>query len=105
MTISRIVDGKNVSFELSDSELYRAFLEQEFILDRLDCEDMIAGFSDEDSIGCYGVDAGTFKTLLDDMAVEKRRNMDKYDMSWDYARDEAIRTIIDGYLKGEIVNS
>ena len=38
-------------------------------------------------------------SMIDDMASEMRRQIDKYDVSWDYARDEAIREIIEKELK------
>lgn len=98
MTITRTVNGKELSFELDSQELYEAYREQEFRFDRNDCEDCISCMSDEEVRDTYGVSAETFHTLLDEMASEKRRNMDKYEMSWDYARDEAVKSVIGRYL-------
>lgn len=103
MTIARMINGKLVPITLTDSELYEAYAEQQFLFDRMDCEDMCVGLDDEELVECYGVTGEQFESLLDEMATEKRRNMDKYDMSWDFARDEAIRETIrrSGYVSEE----
>ncbi len=96
MTIERVDEsGNSLVFELTSRELYDAFLEQQFLLDRNDCEGMIYGFTDAQVMECYGVDKAGFYELLDDMAMCLRRNIDKYDMTWEYARDDAVRTVIE----------
>lgn len=99
MTVTREINGSTVEIQLTDHELYLAFEEQQHTYDCYDCEDLIDGLSEEEVQECYGVSPGQFKALVDEMATEKRRNMDKYDMSWDYARDEAVRTVIDRFKR------
>lgn len=99
MTITRNVGGSTrqlpitMEFELTADELYNAYREQQFLFDRADIEDQFE-MSDEDCIECYGIRKKEAESLFDDMAVEMRRNIDKYDMSWEYARDEAVREIL-----------
>ena len=99
MTIQRQVNGEQLSFRLTDSELYAAFLEQEHIFDRCDIEDLITDLGDAETKEDYGVTQEQFKKLIDDMAFEKRRNMDEYDMSWYCARNKAVKTVLEKYMK------
>lgn len=96
MTIERYIQRKPYEFVLTDDELFAAYLEQQHIFDRDDCADAIAWLKGEEILEAYGVTYDTFHALLDDMAVEMRRNIDKYDMSWQSARDEAVRDVIAG---------
>lgn len=94
MKISREIDGKTYEFELTRDEIYRAFNEQEHIYDVADIEDVVFYMEEEEVLVEYGVSKESFLAMKDEMAYEKRRNMDKYDMSWDYARDEAISSVL-----------
>ena len=94
MNITREINGVIHEIELTDNELYQAYLEKEFQFDRMDVEDVFDGISDDDLIEAYGVGFDAIAPLIDEMAEQKRRNMDKYDMSWDYARDDAIRYVL-----------
>lgn len=94
MTITREIDGKAIEIELTSRELYDAYVEQEHYFDKCDIEDMIVGWEDDDIVEVYGVTRDAFESLVEEMAYRKRRYMDKYDVSWDYARDEAIRDVI-----------
>ena len=94
MKISRKIDGKEVEIELTDDELYDAYLDKEFIFDKQGVEDTICGWSDQEVLEVYDVDRTKFLSLADDMAVEMRRNIDKYEMSCSYARDEAIADVL-----------
>lgn len=94
MKINRTIDGKQVEIELTDDELYDAYLEKEFIFDKQSIEDAICGWSDQEVLEVYDVDRTKFLSLADDMAAEMRRNIDKYEMSWSYARDEAIADVL-----------
>lgn len=94
MKITRIIDGSTYETELTSSELFEAFREQEFQFDRNDIEDMFNSFSDEELEIEYDMSRKELELLFDDMAMEMRRNMDKYGMSWDYARDDAISTVL-----------
>jgi len=95
MTIHRVIHNKTYDFELTPTELFQAFEEQEHIFDVHDCEDVICGWDDGLVMECFGVHIDQFKELIDEMAWEKRRNQTRYDMSWDSARDEAIEAVLD----------
>ena len=94
MTIKRTVNGEELEFELTDNELTSAYFEQQYLFDIQDVRDAVIGWEDDDVICVYGVNMETFLKLSDEMAVEMRRNIDKYDMDWDYAREDAIRSVI-----------
>ena len=95
MQIKRTINNNETVIELTDQELFNAYCEQQFIFDRSDITDVADGIENEDDfVGTYGIDRKTFDSLLDDMAYEMRRNIDKYEMSWEYARDDAITTVI-----------
>lgn len=100
MKIKREVNGVPMEFELTDDELWSAFQEKERQFDRQDIEDAVCGLEDEDIDDLYGVSREVLESLFDQMAYEKRRNQDKYDMSWEFARDEAIRTVVRHYKEG-----
>ena len=97
MTIERVIDGKTVTIELTAEEEYQAYCSQQFRFDRMDVEDVMDFCDDETFEDEYGVQPAVFETLVDDMASELRRNIDKYDMSWQAARDDAIKTVIAEY--------
>lgn len=94
MNITREIDGKLIVFELTNEELYNAFREQEFRFDRNDIEDYFYAFDEDELQEEYDMSRAEIEELFDDMAHEMRRNMDKYEMSWDYARDHAIADIL-----------
>lgn len=95
MTITRVIDGTPHEIELTSAEIYGAYVVQQFEFDRADIEDLVCGMSDADVMACYDVGIEQFKSLIDDMAYEMRRQIDKYDVSWEYARDEAVRSVIE----------
>ena len=101
MKIEREVNGTMMVFELTDDELYEAYKEKEFMFDVQDIEDVVCGWSDEEFEDSYGIPKEVFDSLVHQMAYQKRRNQDKYDMSWDYARDDAIRTVVAEYKAGK----
>lgn len=94
MTIKRTVNGVEIEFELTDRELYNAFEEQQHIFDRLNMLDYLSDMSDEQLTEDYNITKLEAEKLVDDMAYRMRRYIDKYDCSWDYARDEAFQDIL-----------
>lgn len=94
MTIIREIDGIKHDIELTSDEVLNAYYEKKFEFDRMDVEDIFCGLTDEELLETYGANRAFIETLIDEMAEQKRRNMDKYDMGWDYARDEAIRDVL-----------
>lgn len=96
MKITREIDGLPVEFELTPSELYLAFEEQQEEFDREDILMYIDGFDSED-FESYGVNEHVFRSLITTMAYLKRHYQSKYDMDWQSARDEAIKDAIYRY--------
>ena len=94
MIITREINGVVKEIELTNDEICRAYYEQEFKFDCMDIEDAFCELSDDDLLETYGANRATIEPLIDEMAYEKRRNMDKYEMSWDYARDQAISDVL-----------
>lgn len=94
MKIKRLVSGKEQEFELTADELYAAYREQEFKFDRADVADYFLAFDNEYIEEEYGMTTKEVESKFNEIAYEMRRNIDKYDMDWTYARDEAIETIL-----------
>lgn len=81
--------------KLSSQELYDAYCEQEHKFDKEDVVselENLAQANDQDICG-LPYDEITDE-MIEAMADEKRRQMDKYGADWDYARDEAIGMVI-----------
>lgn len=94
MEIKREIDGKSYVFKLTERELYEAFSEQEHRFDCDDVRDMLYAFEDVDLVESYGADAEEILESLDDIAYEMRRQMNKYGVDMDFAREEAIRAVM-----------
>ena len=119
MKIQREVNGQMMEFELTSGELFAAYCEQEHQYDVSDIRDKLEGEMDRGEFEAeYGFPVELVldnPDLLEEMADEKRRNQDKYDMDWEYARDDAIKSIIDEHredleaaaveLKAKVQNS
>lgn len=97
MKIKRTIDGKEMEFELTDSEIFNAFVEKQHRFDRLDCEDYLHNyFSDESWYEM--MDEKQRESLIEEAARNLRRNIDVYDNSFEfaiqYAFEDAIQDII-----------
>lgn len=79
MTITRIVNGKELEFELNSSELYNAFIEQEHKWDVSDVD------------GYYG--HILTNQQIDEIAWEMRRQRTKYDLDFFNALEEAVHIL------------
>ena len=91
MTITREIDGKQIKIELTDDEVYAAYEVKQFQFDRADMEDYIVGVEEgEDFKEEYGVDYSDAEEHLDELAYKLRRLIDKWDMSWEFAREAAL---------------
>lgn len=94
MKIQRTINGVKFNIELLPEELISAYYEQQ---KKFDIEDVISlgeAFSNEQLQEYYGC---TYQFLIDhkkEIAAKMRKNIDKYDMEWTYAREEAIRETI-----------
>lgn len=95
MTIKRTVDGREREFTMTGDELYKAYLEQQHDFDLSDIADYFDCYGSEaDILEEFGKSKSDIKQLYGDMAYEMRRNIDKYDMDWQYAREEAIHDVM-----------
>lgn len=94
MTIKRTVDGKEMEFELTAREMRDAFEEQEHIWDVNSVESYVCSFDDEYYIEIWGITKEQFAALIPDIAYRLRRYVNKYDLSEEYALDEALHDVI-----------
>lgn len=94
MKIQRTINGTNFNIELLPEELVEAYFEQQ---EKYDIEDVVSfaeAYDEEELKDSYGC---TYKEILDnkeDIAYRMRKNIDKYDMEWSYAREEAVRDVM-----------
>lgn len=89
MVIKRTVNGVDLEFTLSGHELSDAYYEQEHKYDVQDVMNRLDAMDDEE-FEEHGLTRAQVEELVDEIAYWKRRNMDKYDMSWSSALDEAM---------------
>ena len=94
MTITREIGGRVMTIELTGDELYRAYEEQQRLFDEADVEAAFDAYEDEELVESYGMTRTEIGEKVSDIACRMRRNIDKYDMTWQYARDEAISEIL-----------
>ena len=94
MKISRAINGETKEFVLTKNELYNAFEEQQHIFDMEDVKSYFDGYSEEDYLREYGLSSDAVKDRFGEIAYEMRRNIDKYDMDWHYAREAAIEELL-----------
>lgn len=90
MVIKRTVNGVETEFELTFQERVNAYYEHQHYYDVMDVMDEVDYLSDEQFLERYAVQKSAFMAIIDDVADEMRRNIDKYDLHWSFARDEAI---------------
>lgn len=105
MKITREVNGQVMEFELTSDELFSAYREQEAEFDKQDVINELEIYDSEetgreDFLGKYGVPFDKVwnnEELIEGIAAEKRRNMDKYGMEWTYALHDAMNTELARY--------
>ena len=90
MTIKREINSQTIEIELTSQELYEAYLEKENEFDRQDIEDVFNSLDDDELEDMYGLTREQITEKIPELAHEMRRNINKYDMSWQAARDVAI---------------
>lgn len=94
MKITRSLNGQNIEFELTSDEVYSAYLQQEHEYDLSDVKDRLMDYDPLNFYEKYNVPLKWVfqnEDLIDNIAHEKRKNMDDLDMHWDAALDEAIK--------------
>ena len=98
MTIKRVIGGKEFEIKLSEQELYAAYCEQEREFDISSCNDYYdCMYWDED----WYDNKDLRENIIEEAATNLRRNIDKYDMSFDYAIAEAFADAVREYVKEE----
>ena len=95
MNIKRMINDTEYTFELTPSEMTSAYYEQQYEFDKLDVETLLDSFDDDYWFDNYGWHrADITQEMIEDMASEMRRYIDKYDCDWDWSRDEAVGVIL-----------
>lgn len=90
MTITREINGEQVGIELTADERWQAYIEEEEQCDRDAVADYIDEYDEEDFKNTYGIERSEAEERLDEIGSTLRRLVDKYDMSWEFAREEAL---------------
>ena len=88
MLIKRLVNGETMVFELTQHELANAYFEQERNFDKADAR------CELETLLETRLPEEQFSSLTEEIAVRLRRNIDKYDMSWRDAMDEAAGFVL-----------
>jgi glutamate/tyrosine decarboxylase-like PLP-dependent enzyme len=91
MKITRKINGEMVEIELAESEVLDAFYEMQNKFDGQDMEDYITESSDAECLDIYGVDQNTMLDNVEEIGRILRNYINNYDMSFEFARDEALR--------------
>ena len=102
MKITREIGGQMVEIELTSEEVRSAYLEKEHKQDVQDVKTFLENYDPENFYLSYEVSlvwAYNNEELIENMADEMRKNIDKYDMHWDAARDEAIKNVIANHAR------
>ena len=97
MTIKRVINGSEVEIELTANELRDAYSEQEHLWDIDICStyfDELLAYEDWDD----KVDDETRTNIIEDAAIEYRRNINKYGMTHEYAISYAFNDVIPNYI-------
>lgn len=96
LKIKRVIHGEEVEIELTGNELFEAYIMQENIWDRDNCA-MYFDTTYADEEWYENLDAETRDYLIEEAAKQYRRNIDKYEMSHDYAMSEAFIDAISAF--------
>lgn len=97
MTIKRTIDRKEHEFVLTSGELFDAYCEQEHIWDA----DYVGSELSEE-LEEFCVDEADRKNIAEAIAYEMRRQIDKYEMSPEYALEKAFNEIKKRRESGEL---
>ena len=96
MIIKRIINSKEMEIELTKEEIYEAYCEQEHKWDIKSCEEYYdCMYYDED----WYNDENIRKCIIEEASMRLRRNINKYDMSFEYAIAEAFTDTILNHIK------
>ena len=100
MTIKRKINNMVIEIELTNDELFDAYIEQEHKFDLDSCDTFF-----HTMYACEewyeGLDKETESNIIEDAAYQLRRNIDKYDMDFEYAMPEAFSEVLRRYIEEE----
>ncbi len=99
--IRRCINGKWYEFELSPKEQREAYDTQRLAYYESDIENQFDLALGED-YETYGIRKEDAEPLFEKMARRMVRNIDKNDMQWQYAADEAIKEVAGEFMEEEI---
>lgn len=97
MTIKRTIHGTEVEIELTKDELFNAYCEQQDEWDIKNCEDYLNSGIYDGEAWYEDLNEETKTIIIEEAASQFRRNVDKYDMSYESAIDEAFSVVLCGY--------
>lgn len=90
MIIKREINGNVIEIKLTDDELYSAYIEKQGIFDEDDVRDIVYSLDDDELEDMYGISRHDIEPIIPEIAREMRWNINRYDMSWQDARDAAM---------------
>ena len=94
MKLTIKINNKPVEIELTDEQMYEVFCEQRRLFDIEDVKSRFDEIPDEELMYAYGHTYAELEPLFEDMSVQYRRNIQKYDLSPDYALSDAINSVL-----------
>ena len=101
MVIKRIINGIEVEIELTNTELLNAYLEQENKFDIASCKNHLNSGIYDCEEWYENLNKEKESQLIEDAADYLRRNIDRYEMSYEYALEDAFVIAINDYFKEE----
>ncbi len=93
MQVNRVIGGASVAIELSETELFAAYEEQQHLFDIESVRGVFDSMADSDLLEAYGMTYEQLDPLVEEMAIDLRHNLRK-EMRWEYALSEAIEATI-----------
>lgn len=93
MQVNRVIGGASVAIELTETELFAAYEEQQRLFDIESVRGEFDAMTDSDLLEAYGMTYEQLDPLVEEMAGDLRHNLHK-EMTWEYALSEAIRATI-----------
>lgn len=91
---STFMQPQEVEIELTAEERRQAYYEQQAEFDATDMQYYLEEIEDsliDKRISKKKIEK--LRSMADELGAELRRNIDKYDMSWEYAREAALQTV------------
>lgn len=99
MQVNRVIGGASVAIELTETELFAAYEEQQRLFDIESVRGEFDSMTDTDLLETYGMTYEQLDPLVEEMAGDLRQNLCK-EMSWEYALDKAIKDTIKSHARG-----